>query len=228
LWDGLTGEIREAQAFIQNDGLTTIPLTFEPYGAIIVVFNKPIDKNTQGAAQRNYPDFKTVKNIDGEWKVNFDTQWGGPASVTFAELMDWTKHPDAGIKYFSGTAIYNKTFNLDFEPEKDKQYFLQLGDVRDVGIAEVNINGKDNGILWTKPFRIEISKELQKGENNLQIKVVNSWYNRVAGDQTFPNKKQYTSTNIDLKHDFRGRPIDEIPLEPSGLLGPVTIQEAVK
>jgi len=82
--------------------------------------------------------------------------------------------------------------------------------------------------LWTKPFRIEISEELQKGENKLQIKVVNSWYNRVAGNQTFPDKKQYTSTNIDLKHDFRGRPIDEILLEPSGLLGPVTIQEAVE
>jgi hypothetical protein len=49
----------------------------------------------------------------------------------------------------------------------------------------------------------------------------------VAGDQTFPNKKQYTTTNIDLKHDFRGRPIDEIPLEPSGLLGPVIISEAL-
>jgi hypothetical protein len=48
----------------------------------------------------------------------------------------------------------------------------------------------------------------------------------VAGDQTFPDKKQYTWTNIDLKRDFRGRPIDEISLEPSGLLGPVTIEVA--
>jgi len=46
----------------------------------------------------------------------------------------------------------------------------------------------------------------------------------MADDQTFPDKKQYTSTNIDLKHDFRGRPIDEIPLEPSGLLRPVKVQ----
>ena len=52
---------------------------------------------------------------------------------------------------------------------------MQLEDVKDVGIAEVKINGKDKGVLWTKPFRIEISEELQKGENKLQIKVVNSW-----------------------------------------------------
>jgi hypothetical protein len=89
----------------------------------------------------------------------------------------------------------------------------------------VKINGKDKGVLWTAPFRVEISNELQKGENVLEIWVVNSWYNRVAGDQTHPDKKQYTSTNIDLKHDFRGRPIDEIPLEPSGLIGPVHIQK---
>ena len=72
---------------------------------------------------------------------------------------------------------------------------------------------------------MQISQELQKGENTLEIKVVNSWYNRVAGDQTFTDKKQYTSTNINLTHDFRGRTIDDIPLEPSGLLGPVTIVE---
>jgi hypothetical protein len=226
LWDALTGEIREAQAFSQKDGLTTLPLTLEPYGAVIVVFNSQIDSNLQGTATRNYPEYKVVKTLDGEWKVNFDVQWGGPASVTFPELMDWTKHRDEGIKYYSGTAIYNKTFTLDVEPEKDKRYFLQLEEVKDAGIAEVSINGKNKGIVWTKPFRTEISKELQKGENSLQIKVVNSWYNRVAGDQTFPDKKQYTTTNIVLKHDFRGRPIDEIPLEPSGLLGPVTIQEA--
>ena len=69
----------------------------------------------------------------------------------------------------------------------------------------------------------DVNIELQKGENSLEIRVVNSWYNRVAGDQIFPNKKQYTSTNIDLKYDFRGKSINEIPLEPSGLLGPVKI-----
>jgi hypothetical protein len=226
LWDALTGEIRDAKAFTQKISLTTLPLTLEPYGAIMVVFNKPIDKNTQGQALRNYPDFKIVKKIDGEWKVNFDTTWGGPASVTFPGLMDWTKHPDLGIKYYSGAAIYNKTFVLDLEPEKDKRYFLQLEEVKDVGIAEVTINGKDKGVLWTKPFRIEISKELQKGENNLQIKVVNSWYNRVAGDQLFPGKKQYTKTNIVILNDFRGKARKDVPLEPSGLIGPVILTEA--
>ena len=101
-----------------------------------------------------------------------------------------------------------------------------MGSVLDVGIAEVKINGLDKGILWTSPFRVDISKELQKGENTLEIKVVNSWFNRVAGDEQFPNKKQFTNTNAVLINDFRGRPRKEIPLESSGLLGPVRIEEA--
>lgn len=49
---------------------------------------------------------------------------------------------DERIKYYSGTAVYNKAFNIDFEPEKVKQYFLTLGSVKDVGIAEVKMNEK--------------------------------------------------------------------------------------
>ena len=228
LWDALCGETREAAAFTQKDKLTTVPLTLEPYGAIMVVFNKQIDKNKQGTQLRNYSDHKTVQNINGSWEVNFDPKWGAPESVTFPELTDWSQHTNEGIKYYSGTAVYNKTFNIDFEPQKDEQYFLQLGSVLDVGIAEVKINGKDKGVLWTKPFIVEISEELQKGENILEIKVVNSWFNRVAGDEMFPNKKKYTNTNTVLINDFRGRPRKEIPLEPSGLLGPVTIEQALK
>jgi hypothetical protein len=227
LWDALTGEIRKAKAFTQKEGLTTVPVTLDPFGAIMVVFNEKININKQGTAHRNYVDYYTVQNITGEWNVHFDPKWGGPGSVTFPELMDWTNHSEEGIKYYSGTAVYNKTFNIDFVPQNDKQYFLQLESVKDVGIAEVKINGKDKGILWTKPFRIEVSQELQRGENRLEIKIVNSWYNRVAGDEIFPDSKQFTSTNAVLINDFRGRPRKAIPLESSGLLGPVTLKVAV-
>ncbi len=228
LWNALHGDIREATAFTQKEGLTTVPLTLEPYGSIFVLFNKKIDENKQGTAPRNYPDYKTLKKITGPWVVNFDPKWGGPESVVFSELMDWTNHPDEGIKFYSGAAVYNKIFDVDFELQNDKKYYLQLESVKDVGIAEVTINGKYKGVLWTKPFRTEITGELQKGENTLKIKVVNSWFNRVAGDEMFPDKKNYTKTNIVLINDFRGNPRKEIPLEPSGLLGPVTIEEATE
>jgi len=230
LWDALTGETKLAKAFIQESGLTNVPLTLEPYGSIFVVFNKEISSNKQGEVQRNYPDYQTLQKINGPWNVKFDPKWGGPESVVFTELMDWIDHEEEGIKYYSGPATYEKTFNIEFKPQNGQTYFLELGSVKDVGIAEVTINGVDKGIVWTKPFRVEIGKELKKKKNTLQIKVVNSWYNRVAGDEiaseVSDKKQRFTNTNIVLKHDYRGRPIDEIPLETSGLLGPVVIVQA--
>jgi hypothetical protein len=155
--------------------------------------------------------------------VHFDTKWGGPETVEFPSLTDWSANVDEGIKYYSGAAVYVKTFKPDFDVEKGEKYFLSLGSVKDVGIATVKINGVDKGILWTPPFMTDISNELKSGTNTIEIKVVNSWFNRVAGDELNPDKKQFTSTNIVLWNNFLGRRQKTIKLQPSGLLGPVTI-----
>jgi len=192
-----------------------------------VVFHQKIGEDQQGSGRYNYTDFTTVASVEGPWEVHFDPRWGGPASITFPELIDWTTHHQPGIRYYSGKAVYEKRFDVDFELQKGVRYYLQLENVMDVGIAGVKINGKDKGVLWTKPFRVEISEELKKANNNLEITVINSWYNRVAGDEIEGSDSRYTSTNIVLSHDFRGNKIDTVPLQTSGLLGPVTIRKAV-
>ncbi|MDR2120812.1 MAG: glycoside hydrolase [Tannerella sp.] len=227
LWDALTGDVKAAKAFTQHDGLTSIPLTFEPYGSIFVMFNEPVAPDEQGGGESNSPDYITVQELDGPWTVYFDAGRGAPAQTVFPELSDWTEHPDDGIKYYSGAAVYKKTFKLDFAPEKGKSYCLQLEDVRDVGIAVVTINGKNRGTVWTKPFRVDIGEDLKEGDNTLEIKVVNSWYNRVAGDEIAGGDNRYTSTNVVLKNNYRGARMEKIPLEPSGLIGPVRITEAI-
>lgn len=225
-WDAVDGSVRMAVTFTMENERTSVPLKLGPNGSLFVVFSTHA-KDSQNKGP-NFPTWHEKQVLGGPWTVSFDPQWGGPREVTFPELIDWTTHSDEGIKYYSGKSVYNQTFTIGFEPQKEKQYALQLGNIQDVGMARIRINGKDKGLVWTAPFRVEISGELQKGSNTLDIEVVNSWYNRVAGDQTFPERKQYTSTNINLKNDFRGRPIDVIPLEPSGLLGPVTIEEAAR
>jgi hypothetical protein len=86
----------------------------------------------------------------------------------------------------------------------------------------VKINGKDRGIVWTKPFRIDVSEDLRTGDNTLEIRVVNSWYNRVAGDELSSGTDRHTSTNIVLTKAFKDV---HISLEPSGLVGPVRMME---
>jgi hypothetical protein len=223
LWDALTGEIQEATAFTQQNGRTTVPLTLDPYGSIIVLFNKNIDIVLQGKNKTNYPEYTTAKELEGSWDVYFPPEYGGSGMINFTELMDWTTFKDENIKFYSGPATYYK--NFQFNPQKNNSYSIQLEDVKDVGIAKIKINGINKGVVWTKPFRVDVTHELLEGENNLEITVINSWYNRVAGDEMNPKFDQITNTNIVLINDSRGKPREEIPLEPSGLLGPVLIQK---
>ncbi len=226
LWDALSGEIRDAEAFTQKDGLTSVPLVLEPYGSVFVIFNKSIAPDVQGTREKNYPEYEVLQAVEGAWTVRFDPEWGGPEEIIFPELMDWTTHSDIGIKYYSGTATYVKSFETSFKKEAGEEYFIELESVKDVGIASVKVNGVDKGVVWTKPFRVEITDALKDGENVLEIEVTNSWYNRVAGDEIGVGPRKFTQTNIVLGNDYRGQKLESIPLEPSGLLGPVTVRKA--
>ena len=127
----------------------------------------------------------------------------------------WSTHADAGVKYFSGTATYTKTIQADaawFGPG-DHQW-LDLGDVQ--SLAEVSVNGANLGIVWKKPFRVDMTSAAKPGANLVEVKVTNLWVNRMIGDRQPGAAAQYTFT----------RPVfykASSPLLPSGLLGPVRV-----
>lgn len=213
LWDPVTGQICMAKTYRQTEGRTSVPLMFNPFGSFLVVFRNTIPVAQQGKENSNYPVLTTVKEVQGPWQLGFDPNWGGPVSIEFETLTDWTKHPDQSIKFYSGQVTYKNTFQL--EPRPSTRYWLQLNVLKDVGIASVKLNGKDVGTTWTKPFRLEISNALKAGENQLDIKVVNSWQNRLIGDRGKAQDQRYTKTNIKIRDDWK--------LRTSGLLGPVEI-----
>jgi hypothetical protein len=215
LWDPVAGETRPATAFKQAGGRITVPLELPPYGSLLVVFRRAIGQDVNGTASRNFPVYIDTAKLDGPWVVRFDPKWGGPASAEFADLASWTKRPEAGIKYYSGTATYQKSFDLPPALRgAQARIALDLGEVKYV--AQVRLNGKDLGPLWTKPFRVEITSAVKPSGNVLEIDVVNLWSNRVMGDAQLPPEKRYTRTNISYK---KGEPLME-----SGLLGPVSLQ----
>ena len=121
---------------------------------------------------------------------SFSFRWGAPQNITFKNLVSWSLHENTGVKYFSGTATYLKDFDI---PEGmitgGRKYYLDLGQV-DV-IAKVKVNGKDLGILWKPPFRVEVTDILKKGKNDLEIEVTNLWANRLIGDEQLPPLYQY-------------------------------------
>lgn len=155
------------------------------------------------------------QDLSAEWNVKFDPEFGGPIeNQHFVTLTDWTKTTDSTIRYYSGSAIYEKKFIVsnDFQ---GKQIFLDLGGFS--SIAEVELNGVNIGTLWTPPFQLPIAAALKSGENVLRIKITNTWANRLIGDQLLPEDKRITKTTAPFR--LAGK-----PLNPAGLFGPVVLK----
>ena len=156
----------------------------------------------------------------------------------------WTENPDPGIRYFSGTALYTRGFEVPADRLRpDICNYLDLGRVRN--LAEVAVNGHPAGILWKPPFLLDISRLLKPGHNRLEIRVTNLWLNRMVGDEQQPDdcewmpprqrrdqpgipdwvwtgaprpqKERYTFTTW----KFYNR---DTPLLESGLIGPVSLR----
>ncbi len=210
LWHAETGATEPA-SFKMTDGRTTVPLSLEPWGTVFVVFRKPTSEGS-----RIIPDAtKTqVATIAGPWKVSFEPGRGAPDSITMDDLSDWSHSDAAGVKYFSGVGTYTKT--MQAPPDwfrKGSRLWIDLGKVKN--LAVVTINGKDLGQTWHAPYRVDATSALKPGANEITIRVVNAWVNRLIGDE------QPGATRLAFA-DVKPYKADS-PLLPSGLLGPVTL-----
>jgi hypothetical protein len=241
LWDPVTAKTRSLASFQPRDGGTILDLDFQPHQSFFIIFRK------EGAtsARSNFPRLKTVTGISGEWKVSFDPAMGGPAEARFSSLEDWTRRPEEGIRYYSGSAVYRKTFDLQaplrgsLSGTSRRSLWLDLGAVKN--LASVRLNGHDLGVLWCAPWRIEIGKFVKRTGNQLEITVANLWPNRLIGDEKQPPDAEYRKSGALLRVPAwvtgkEPRPSTgrfafstwkhfsaDSPLLPSGLLGPVRV-----
>jgi hypothetical protein len=237
VWNPVTSEINSVASRKESNGLISVAIKLDPYQSCFIVFDD---------TQRSVPDLcknpfifsekQTLFTLHGPWDVTFDTVWGGPAHIIFKELSDWSKRPEEGIRYYSGSAVYTKSFDLPDNGvvRKEVKYYLDLGILKNLG--QIKFNGHDLGILWTSPWQVDITGLLKVKGNQLEITVVNLWINRLIGDEFLPwdgvtdgkwpewllngtNRptKRYTFTT----HRFYRQ---NDPLSESGLIGPVTIR----
>jgi hypothetical protein len=211
LWHPATGKIEPA-SYRTDAGRTVVPLQLDAGDAVFVVFRKAASEPS-----RRVPGvtMRSLATIEGPWTVAFQPDRGAPATATFTTLTSWHEHRDPGIRYFSGSATYRRT--VEAPPgwfTGGAQLWLDLGDVKN--LAEVSVNGRNLPIVWTSPFRVDVSEVLRSGANELEVTVTNLWVNRIIGDQQPDATRKYTFTSMPF---YRA----SSRLLPSGLLGPVRV-----
>jgi hypothetical protein len=148
--------------------------------------------------------FTVLKTNFCPWKITF---LNTGKRITSDSLFDWTTSTDPSIKYYSGTAVYTTTFNI----EGRGRSFLDLGNVQN--IASVYVNGICCGTVWMAPYMVDITSAVKEGKNTLKIDVTNTWANALLGSDLGTPPFAGIWTNAKYRRA-------EKTLLPAGLLGP--------
>ncbi len=212
LWHAESGNSEPCSYGIQ-DGRTTVPLRLEPWGSVFVVFRKPASSDVL-----RLPSASAVSaaiTLDGSWNIDFQSGRGAPDSIVLEKLVSWSDVDNARVRYFSGSGTYTKLVTLPSEWfSKRSRLWLDLGEVRE--LAHISINGKDLGVVWHPPYKVDATSALKPGLNQLVVRVTNLWVNRLIGDMQPGAVKKYTFTIV---NPYKA----SSELMPSGLIGPVKL-----
>ncbi|TMI64572.1 MAG: DNA-binding protein [Bacteroidetes bacterium] len=211
LWDPIRNTISDNFGIEVEKGSVTTGISLKANQSIFIIFRKEAVKYEPGGwTMTGVP----VKFFSKKWEVLFNKNYGGAEqAIVFDDLISWSKNSDLHIKYYSGSAIYQKTFVID-KNELDKRVFVELDSI--YNIATVRVNGMDCGTLWTEPYELNITKAIKQGENKIEIEVTNTWHNRLIGDNLLPPDKRITWTTAPFR-------LKDKPLLPAGIVGEVKL-----
>lgn len=217
LWDPVTGEIIRTAMDDAGGGRTTVPLRLEARGSVFVVFREPSKPGNRMVTC----DTKTPADLalTGPWSLRFPFHKEGESSIELAAPVLWTTLDDPRAIHHSGEALYSTAFELPHPAlAPNTRAALDLGGVE--SLAGITLNGQALDVLWTAPYRADVTTLLKPGKNHLEIRIWNTWHNRLLGAYLkvpgLPGPEPLFTTRPDF-------PADSKPL-PAGLSGPVTLR----
>ena len=269
IWDPVTMTRKVAAAEALQGGKTRVELDLPVGGSAFVVF-APRDLQTglkevgekSWSSRKEHSDLQlqlktptciTMHPVTNAWNVSFAYHRGisaaPPAPVTMETLRDWTSFGEDGkaasteLRYFSGAATYRTVLSVRQSDsptiKQSNNAILSLGELP-TGLAHVFVNGKDCGVVWCAPWEADVTSALREGENEIEIRYTNNWYNRLVGDCFLKPEERVTRSTVRYSAVPRARtdpnrpwlmlptiysgPAVSDPLQPSGLVGPVVLK----
>ncbi|MDR1524027.1 MAG: hypothetical protein LBS79_02065, partial [Tannerella sp.] len=239
-----SGTIRRTTHWREQGDSVYADLNLQPDESVFVIF--PHRQGSYSLLPETKVLSETSVPVTGTWSVSFEPKLDKPFRRTFPAPVDLSRQKDDALKYFSGTAKYEKNIRItSADLGKGKQIALDLGELHD--IAELEINGQNAGVLWSPPYKTDITPYLKPGNNKIAVYVTVNWANRLIGDEQYPPDfewgtdrgdkmgramKAYPDWFINSQpRPSQGRKTFNIwyyfrkdsPLQPAGLIGPVRI-----
>jgi len=218
-FDPMTG--KKGKALLRNNqGVTEVYMQLQPGESIIL--KTFADKDVSAEEWTYYQPTGKNTELKTGWKMYFiESEPAVTEEFPLPALISWTELPNDTLKKNMGTARYEIQF--DFQKNTGKEYRLCLGDVRESAV--VTVNGQKAGTVFAVPFEINIGQWLKTGKNTLEIDVTNLPANRIADyDRRGVEWRIFNEINV-VNINYDNSRYDIWSPVPSGLLGPVTIQE---
>lgn len=228
-WDAMSGQTFAANVTRRNENSTTLTFTFEPYESRVITFSSSKIDLPKMDMQKG-----VVSSVDlsSDWRVAV----GSNAPTMFKRLHSWTD--DDATRYFSGPSTYERSFEVNTENmSAGNRILLDLGESTPLDVqplrsgmqtwidppireaAVIYVNGQRVGSLWCPPYRLDITKFVKAGQNQLRIVVANTALNYMAG-RKLPD---YKLLNLRYGERFQPQDMDKIQPVPSGLTGSVKL-----
>lgn len=171
-------------------------------------------------------DLEPLRTLEGPWRLTFSGFHAPEQALTLQKPGFWSSlQPDA-VRHHAGSGHYRTTLPIDAAALSSGRLWLDVGTVRE--IAEVVINGRSVATLWTPPFAVDVTDALRAGSNEIEIVVTNTWHNRLVGDRAVSDDQRVTWVSPRLRKGAEWLPLEDAPLIPSGLAGPVRLMRAAR
>ncbi|HWU71936.1 MAG TPA: glycosyl hydrolase [Sphingomonas sp.] len=198
-WDAMTGAIAPVTARPEA-GNTTIPLLLGPGETALLV----LDPATRPVV---IPARRSIGHIDLSNGWSLAVEGHAPRTTPLERMFGVTPLGDwrniAGLGSFAGIGTYRRSFDMPADwAVRGTRVVLDLGTVHDM--ATVTINGKSLIPTITAPFRVDLTRLLHTGRNEIAIAVATTPQNAMI-DPKAPGFKKLTSV-------------------PTGLIGPIMIE----